>query len=82
MVSHISGYTLVDSGSNNQSLAQHKESKMYYEEKVIKGVLHFRTNPKGEWQQMSPEQLTEKVELLQQRLRNVDEALSEFLERM
>ena len=24
-------------------------SDMYYEEKVIKGVLHFRTRPKGSW---------------------------------
>ena len=34
---------------------------MYYEERVINGVLHFRTQPNGEWRQMSPEQLTAKL---------------------
>ena len=31
---------------------------MYYEEKVINGMLHYRSNPDGPWIQMSPERLT------------------------
>ncbi len=38
---------------------------MYYEERVINGVLHSRTQPTGEWQQMSPEQLTMKLLIAQ-----------------
>lgn len=32
---------------------------MYYEEKIINGVLHFRSTPKGPWEAVSPERLTE-----------------------
>lgn len=34
---------------------------MYYEEKLIDGVLHWRCTPDGEWRPMSPEKLTELV---------------------
>ncbi len=34
---------------------------MFYEEKVIKGVLSFRTEPNGVWKAMSAERITEKL---------------------
>ena len=34
---------------------------MYYEEKIINGVLHTRTNPYGEWCECSKEGLTERL---------------------
>lgn len=44
---------------------------MYYEEKLIDGVLHWRGTPDGEWQPMSKERLTALVlELRQQRVVN------------
>ena len=42
---------------------------MYYEEKLICGILHWRGTPDGEWKPMSKEQLTAIVmELRQQRV--------------
>lgn len=35
---------------------------MYYEERVIDGVLHWRGTPDGPWQKMTDEQLTQKLE--------------------
>jgi hypothetical protein len=32
---------------------------MYYEERIINEVLHFRSTPKGPWEAVSPERLTE-----------------------
>jgi hypothetical protein len=34
---------------------------MYYEEKVIDGVLCYRTTPDGEWYQLSAQALTERL---------------------
>ena len=34
---------------------------MYQEEKVINGILHYRTHPSGEWIMYSEKQLTEKL---------------------
>lgn len=31
---------------------------MYYEEKIVNGVLHWRGSPNGEWTAMSAERLT------------------------
>jgi hypothetical protein len=31
---------------------------MYYEERIINGVLHFRSNPNRDWEEMTPLQLT------------------------
>lgn len=31
---------------------------MFYQEKIINGVLHFRNTPDGKWIEMSKEQLT------------------------
>ena len=34
---------------------------MYYEEKVIDGVLHYKTTPSGKWKPLSLEALTKRV---------------------
>ena len=34
---------------------------MYYDEKIINGVLHWRGTPNGEWIAKTPEQLTERL---------------------
>lgn len=34
---------------------------MYYEEKVIGGVLHFRNRPDGNWIAMSAAQITQRL---------------------
>lgn len=34
---------------------------MYYEEKMINGVLMFRTTPSGDWQQCSIEKLSASI---------------------
>jgi hypothetical protein len=34
---------------------------MYYEEKIIDGVLYWRSTPKGMWTQFSAEELTKKL---------------------
>jgi hypothetical protein len=41
---------------------------MYYDEKVIDGILHLRSIPNGEWEPMSQEQLTALVLTLRQQL--------------
>ena len=45
-----------------------KEDKVYHEEKVIKGKLCWRSTPDGEWVEMTPERLTQKVMTLQKQL--------------
>lgn len=34
---------------------------MYYQEKMINGVLHYRNTPHGEWVKLSPEVLSKRV---------------------
>lgn len=34
---------------------------MFYEEKVISGILHWRSTPEGEWTAKTAEQLSEKI---------------------
>lgn len=46
---------------------------MYYEEKVINGVLHYRGSPNEDFIPMSAERLTELVFELRNRLPIVDE---------
>ena len=43
---------------------------MYYAEKIIDGILHFRITPNGEWKEFSKEKLTEKVTQLRELLKN------------
>lgn len=42
---------------------------MFYEEKVIDGVLHYRTSPNGDWRAKTAEQLTEMLETLRDSVR-------------
>jgi len=41
---------------------------MFYEERVIEGILHCRNSPDGEWVVVSPENMTLKIERLQSSL--------------
>ena len=41
---------------------------MFYEEKMIDGVLHWRGTPTGDWQPVSPRELAEKIDILRTRL--------------
>jgi hypothetical protein len=41
---------------------------MYYEEKLIDGVLHYRMLPKGEWTKMTDADLTIKLIATRQQL--------------
>jgi hypothetical protein len=34
---------------------------MYYDEKLINGVLHYRIDPKGDWLPVSPEEITRRL---------------------
>lgn len=43
---------------------------MYYEEKIIDGVLCFRTTPKGEFKPMSSNKLTDRLIQANNNLRN------------
>lgn len=38
---------------------------MYYEERVIDGILHCRGTPDGKWEPMSPYALTQKIERME-----------------
>ena len=31
---------------------------MYYEEKIIDGIMHYRTNPKGQWKAYTIQELS------------------------
>jgi hypothetical protein len=41
---------------------------MFHEEKIIKGILHWRSIPNGEWTPYTAEQMTKKFLELTQRL--------------
>lgn len=45
---------------------------MYYEEKIIDGVLHFKTLPNGSWRQMSLVALTHRVQILEGRIKSLE----------
>lgn len=34
---------------------------MYYEEKIINGILHFRLMPEGRWKEMDKQSLTKMI---------------------
>ena len=48
---------------------------MYYEEKEIDGILHFRTSPSGEFREMSKEGLTAKINRLKSQMRILNEKI-------
>ncbi len=35
-----------------------KNKNMYYEEKIIDGILHFKVSPRGKWRAYCQEELT------------------------
>lgn len=39
---------------------------MFEEERIINGVLHYRTTPSGDWIKYTPEQITEKHKRLKE----------------
>ena len=41
---------------------------MYYAEEIVKGVLCFKTTPKGEWEEFTKEQLSERVKSLNEQI--------------
>lgn len=50
---------------------------MYYEEKIIDGVLCYRYSPKAEWTPMGPQSLTKRICELREENRKLREALYE-----
>lgn len=48
---------------------------MYYEEKVIDGVLNYRKSPTGEWIPMTPQQLTTKIMYVKSELKVIEGTL-------
>lgn len=43
---------------------------MYYAEKIINGILHCKTTPKGEWRELSKESLTDRIVRMEQQLKD------------
>lgn len=43
---------------------------MYYEEKIINGILHYRTNPFDKWTSKTAEQLTTMLEELREKIKD------------
>lgn len=41
---------------------------MYYQEKIINGILHCRHTPNGEWVELTKEAMTEKIIKLREKL--------------
>ena len=52
---------------------------MYYEEKLIKGVLMFRITPDGGWKQCSITGMSERIVKQKQRIAELTEALEDQL---
>jgi hypothetical protein len=55
---------------------------MYYAEKIIDGVLHYRITPDGPWKTYTPEQLTDiivqresSIIVLRKRLKEADDLI-------
>jgi hypothetical protein len=46
---------------------------MYYTEKIIDGILYFKSTPKGEWKQKTPKALTEMIKQLRTQIQGLDE---------
>ena len=50
---------------------------MYYEEKIINGVLMYRNTPKGDWQQCSIEKMSTRLVALQNEVIDLKASLRE-----
>ena len=55
---------------------------MHYEEKVINGILHHRSTPRGEWVPFTVEQLTKKVKELKKSNAELHEACAIMSDRL
>jgi hypothetical protein len=53
---------------------------MYYEEKMIGGVLHCRCTPTSEWKPLCPASLSERVEALQVEIQRYRKAMESAIE--
>ncbi len=48
---------------------------MYYEEKIICGVLMYRSRPVGDWRQCSIESMSERILSLEAKVRGLEKEL-------
>lgn len=48
---------------------------MYFEEEIIKGILHFRVTPNEPFRAMSKEGLTHRIQILEARIKNLEKAI-------
>ena len=46
---------------------------MYYEEKIINGILCYRCYPDGEWRELSKKDLTNQINKLKEKLKEQEE---------
>lgn len=51
---------------------------MYYQERVINGILHFRLTPDGEFREVSKEELTRRLERARELLYEANERIERF----
>lgn len=51
---------------------------MYWEEKVIEGILNWRAHPDANFKPYTPEELTEKVERLKKYVATIQETVLTF----
>jgi hypothetical protein len=51
---------------------------MYYEEKIIDGILHYRTSPKAEFKPYTLESLTYKISNYKDEIKKYKESLKEI----
>jgi hypothetical protein len=54
---------------------------MFYEEKVVNGILCHRSLPAGLWVQFTPAELTEKIAELQSKVSTLEGEIEEMNER-
>lgn len=45
---------------------------MYHEEKVINGILCYRTTPTGEWKEFTKQELTERITKYRKALEDIN----------
>lgn len=51
---------------------------MYYAEELINGIWHYRTTPKGEWIEMTKEQISERLNKERKRLKELESRFKTF----
>ena len=52
---------------------------MWYEEKVINGVLHIRTIPRGRWRLMKPVAMTDMILDLRKKVEKLNQAFADLV---